>query len=403
MKRAILLLSLIALFVQCKDDEIDPKESFTKIYDSFRSDHDYNPIDVVALDTGYLILAGQKLSNSQYMGVQLIKLDEAGNYTMEDEVLPEAYVAPIGDLVTIGDNHYFLTMEEQASYGARLVEVMGNSPADYNIITPGGGLTFPLAMAKTENDELLILSYNAGSEQMVISLHATDGSRIGGNGYAIGAGATFDDITGSSIFDHYIDPERDGLPFFCGQIPGGDYYFNGVYGYTMSWVFTNFGNTPTGQVQGQGAHGGMTAALPLGGNSFSIFGYQYNDNFINPIQTVDYTSSPSSVDYFSLPFSEFKSRTNAKIISADLGLSTYSIVAAESQSRQVVLYFYDSTSGELAGIHKIGHLNPYELSSIKLDADNNLMVLGTTLVSGRLPRIFFSKIPEKELLGFVGQ
>lgn len=400
MKRTILFISLIALFTQCKDDEIDPKESFTKIYDSFRSDHDYNPIDIVALDTGYLILAGQTLDNSQFMGVQIIKLNEFGNYDEADEVLPDNYVLPTGDFMTIGDLHYFLAMENIASRPARLIEV-GNNPADYQVINLGGGITNPLASYKTENDEILVLSFNAASNQTVLSLHDTQGNLQQSAGYDIGAGAEFEDITDVDIYDHYLDPERSGLPFFCGQIPGGAYYFNGVYGYTLSWVFTNFG-AATGVVQGQQAVGGMTAVLPIDGNTFSIFGYQYNDNFVRPTQTIETSAISSSINYMGLPVSEFRSRTNAKIIALTLGTTTYSVVAAETESRQIALYFYDSTTGELDGIHKIGYLNPYELASIRLDEDNNLMVLGTTLVAGRFPRIFMSKIPEKELMDIVG-
>lgn len=132
-----------------------------------------------------------------------------------------------------------------------------------------------------------------------------------------------------------------------------------------------------------------------------MVGYQFNDNFIQPVQTINTAETGSSIDYMNLTFSEYRSRTNADIALIELNGTTYSIIAAETESRQIALNFYDATTGESKAVLKIGNINPYSLSSIKVDSENNLLVLGSTLIAGRFSRVFFQKISEKEINGLV--
>lgn len=391
MKKIILSLGLTILLFSCQEDELDPTVSFTKIYDSFRSDQNYNPIDIVRTETGFLILAGQSIDDSSFEGVQIIELDDEGNYISE-QTLDEEYVTPVGDFITIEGVHYFFMMERTS-----LTVVMGTLANDVGslTITPlSNGLTFPLAASTTSNNELLLLSYNLTNAESVLSVLTIDGSLSRSASYTIGAGNDVEE----QITNHYIDPERSGLPFQCGQINDNSYYFNGFYNYSLSMVFTNFGSDPTGVIQGQGTNGGVTSLLPITSNSFSLFGFQFNDNFITPTQTVDVNAISSSIDYFTVPFSEYISRSSADMILYTMDNGTeISIIAAETESRQIALNFFDASSGESMGILRIGNINPYSLSSIKVDEENNLMVLGTTLVSGRFSRAFFRNIAKSEL------
>ncbi|UXP30839.1 hypothetical protein N6H18_10790 [Reichenbachiella agarivorans] len=401
MKNLLYTFCLLFILVGCKDDDIDPSVSFTKIYDSFRSDQSYYPIDMVATDSGFLVLTRQSLSsttdNKKPAGVQLIELDEEGNYSASSELNTDEYESPVGDFVTIDDMHYFVMMDNNKR--AQLCKV-GNSASSLEIIALNNGLSWPLAVNVTADSLNLILLSFDGVDQMVLSIHDKDGNVIRDDNnndkirtFSIGTNI---DIS-SAIFDHFSDPERYGLPFFCGQMDPSTYYFNGIFNHTLSVVFTVFGDAETGVVQGQSTDGGLTAALPISGSTFSIFGYQYNDNFIQPIQNLETNSITSSIDFMTVPFSEYRSRTPADIVLYEYNDVQYSVIAAETQSRQIAINVFDATTGESTGVLKIGNINPYTLASIKVDEENNLIVLGTTLVSGRFPRMFVKKISEKEM------
>lgn len=331
------------------------------------------------------------------MGVEIIQLDEFGLYEVTT-IIPGDHVIPIGDILTVDSLNYFFTMNPD-TYTAQLVS-MGSDPSSATVAAING-IQYPLASNTTSNGDLLLLSYSFSNEETILSIVDRNGNVTESNGYPIGVGNDAAQIE-ADILEHYIDPERAGLPFFCGEYAAGNYYFNGIYDFSLSMVFTDLSDTPTGVVQGQRTQGAMTCVLPLGNNNFSFFGYQYNDNFLVPAQSIDVAATSTTVEHLSIPFSEFRSRTPAVIRRYNHNGTIYSIFAAESESRQVILYFYNVETGNLGAIHTVGHINPYTLGSVKVDEQNNLLILGTTLVSGRFERMFLNKVSAEELTQMLG-
>ena len=386
MKKLAYIFILFILTTACQQEEFDPTTAFTKIYDSYRGSEGYYPIDFMQTSTGYIILTGQTLDDSDYLGVKLIRVDEEGNFLSEDDLSAD-YVAPVGDMVMIDSVGYFFAMDPLS-----LNPVLFRVTDEGYEATDIAGLDYPLAANVTSNGNLLLLGYDLGGEQMTLSVVSTDGT-ASSSGYAIGAGSDIE----SYIFNHFTDPEDGALPFFCGEWTSGTYYFNGVYNYALSLVFTQIGSDPSGVVQGQGFNGGLTSIMPLQGSEFALLGYQFNDNFIVPTATLNTSGISSSVNYLETPISEFRSKSNADIVKWENAAQSYTIIAAETESRQIALYIYQSATGELAGIHKIGYINPYTLGSIKVDENGDVLILGTTYLSGRFKRVFFSKIPASDL------
>jgi hypothetical protein len=390
MKNYIIAFTLLIGLFACSKEDFDPKTSFTRIYDHSSAAVSYNPIDVVQTTSGFLILAAKQLDQSDFSGIQLIQLDEAGNFVKE-QTLDDNYVAPVGKFISIDSVHYFFGMDEN-THTSVLFTV--NSDAEYTI-SAVATTRYPLAAAQTADKKLLLVGYDFVGLQTSISKLELDGSSISSRGYTIGAGKDVE----TQIISHFTDPDRSALPFFCGEISTGQVYFNGFYNYTLSTVFSSFGGSPDGVLQGQGISGGLSYALPVLGSDFAIFGFQFNENFVLPKVTLNTAGIASSSNFFASPTAEFQSRTHSDIVIWTYKDVRYVIAAGETQNGQVALYIYDYLSGALKGIEKIGYLNTHTLASIKVDKDNGLLVTGATFVSGRYKRAYLKKMSQNELAG----
>ncbi|MFK7951597.1 MAG: hypothetical protein AB8B73_02025 [Ekhidna sp.] len=378
------------LFSGCSDEEVPLSESFIKIYDNSNADLSYHPVDVAETINGFITLSATELSRSDFNGVQLLKMDEEGNFVRERE-LP-TYVNPIGKLYLNPSDSitYFFAMDP-TSLNAVLIGI--NPQFQVEVEQEMIGLTYPLASAVTSTGNLLLLGYDHVSLETEISELSLDGTFISGTSYSIGPG---DDVR-EAIINHYLGENDRPLPFFCGEVSTGNYYFNGFFNYSFSLVFTDFSDAPTGVVQGQDANAGVRATMPLNGNNFAIAGFQFSDNYQLSTATLNPSGiSSSEALYPGGNMAELKPYTPSQIIPYS-GNKEMIIFASETNGRQILLTFYDAGTGEIVGIHRLGYLNPFTFSSMKVASDNSLLVLGTTFVAGRFERIVLSKISANEI------
>ena len=378
-----ILITLMA----CSDDTLSPSDSFFKIYDNSNFDLSYHPIDVVETVDGFIVLSGTELSNTDFQGVQLIKIDEEGDFVSEAAL--NNYVAPVGDIFMLDSITYFFAMNP-TTLQAVLIGV--NPQLEVTIEDPIGGLNYPLASSLTSSNELLLLSYDPVNLNSQISLIGLDGSFIGGTSYSIGAGSDVE----QDVVNHLLQVGQP-LPFFCGELSSGNYFFNGFYNFSFSLVFTSFGATPGGVIQGQATSAGIREVLPLSGNVFAIAGFQFDENYQLSSISIDPASISSSVDLYPGDIAELKPYTPSKIISYTSSSGNYTVFASETKSRQIILHFYDASTGQIAGVKNIGFLNPFTLASIKATGDNSLTVLGTTFAAGRFERIALTKLSASEI------
>ena len=97
---------------EISDNNIEPGESFFRIYDDNRFEASFIPIDVVQTsDQGYLILNGSRQETSDFIGVEVMKVDDQGEF-VRWFTLPPNYVHPVANWLTINDTHYFFCMDE---------------------------------------------------------------------------------------------------------------------------------------------------------------------------------------------------------------------------------------------------------------------------------------------------
>jgi hypothetical protein len=378
--------------LSCADDEPALSESFLKIYDDSDLDISYRPIDVVETVDGFIVLAGTELSKSDFMGVKLMKMDEEGNFEFDSDLTD--YVVPVGKMYLnqADSNSYFFVMNP-TSLEAVLISVNPQLEIQSEVLV--GGLNYPLSSAVLSNGNFLLQSYDPLTQETEISEVSMDGAYVGGNSYSIGPG---DDVQ-EEIINHYLNAGERPLPFLCGEVSPGNYYFNGFYNYSFSLVFTDFSDAPSGVVQGQSSNAGLRAVMPLNGSDFAVAGFQFDANFQLASTTLSIGGTTSSVDLFTGNMAEIKPYTPAQIINYNNG-SSYSVFASETKGRQILLNFYND-SGAISGIHRIGHINPFTFASIKATDSNSLLILGTTFVAERFERIALKKISESEISGFL--
>lgn len=391
----ILLWSII-LFPACEsaDSEADPSASFTRIYDDNRFEASYNPLDIVQTpDGGYLILGSRKTEISDFMGLFLLKVDEAGNYISEIDY-SETLVHPLDEIVVINERFYIVAMDA-VNLQAMLVSL--EDTGETSTVQPLGGFIYPLGVGTDENN-IILQSFNLDDKLTVMSVHSTNGATLQSKTFSIGPGS---DYVGP-ILDHFTESGKQ-LPFKAGKLPGGAFFFNGFYNYTFSLVFTNLqDDEPQGVTQGQHEDGGISAVQPLQGQEFAISSFNYGNNFLMPRLSLNTGGITSTVDLVGNPFPELinDAPIELQILTDDRNASRI-VYGSHTRNGQMVLYSFDPTDGSLTGTKYLGYTNQSELAGFTQTDDGGMAVLGRTYVAGRFGRMTLYKLSEEERMEFM--
>ncbi|MBI3218127.1 MAG: hypothetical protein HYZ44_01305 [Bacteroidetes bacterium] len=393
MKNTILLIFLITLAASCaKDSDLaTDKANFTRIYDNNKFDASNYPIDMKQTpDGGYLILGRRKLTDSNFSGTYLMKVDEWGAFVSELEV-PSDKVAPIGPLLEVNGKYYFFTMTP-IGLKTELNEVDSNGALTKTISVTGDGAGGYPAAAYNDNGRFLLLRYDNVDKESVVDVITPAGATSSYIGFSVGRG----DNVEAPIIEHFLQTGRQ-FPFQIGKTTAGQYFFNGFYNYTFSLVFTDLVSDTPGVVQGQQDDGGFSALMPLDGNRYSAARFNFGDNYLLPTVTLNSTGISSSADLNGNNLPELSSNATVKIISATVNGKDISLYGSNTRSKQISLYGYEKATGKFLGSRYLGFSNPFEIAAVTTTKDGGLAVCGTTYVAGRFPRICLFKISREEL------
>lgn len=374
----VILLSILTLFVSCDiiHNDVEPSTTFAKIYDDSRFEYEYYPLDIIQTqDEGYLILSEKKSDQSLFTSVYVLKTDKMGN-VMSNTEMDASFVHPVNGWIKTADSYYFVCMDANTLTGLLVpVDETGtlSDPISINV-------AYPLVVAQEGND-FILLSFDNVDNESVISLVGVNGQITQQASYSIGAGVDVE----KPIIDH-LTRNGDELPFAVGKTSNGVYYFNGLYNYTFSLVFTNFGDDPTGVCQGQLSQGGISA-VESSGSLFSIARFNFGANYLTPLANISTSSITSSIDLEGNIFPEIESGARVKISVTDNGDIIY---ATQTQSKQLVIFGFDN-SGSIKGTNYIGSGNPYSFASYCYTADGGIAILARTALEGRFSRIALFK------------
>lgn len=370
-----------------ESSEIAEAEKFVRIYDNDAFSVSFFPVDVVqTTDGGYIVLATRFAPELSMGGVYLLKTDKAGNF-VKDLPLEDNLVNPLPALSLSNGVYQFVCMDESSQ--AKIISFDQNLD---QLSTTDLALTYPSASAFADN-EFLILSYDQIEKKTVFSRVTPSGTVVASRSFTISDNDSMED----EVIKHFL---RTGtrFPFQVGKLPSGAYFFNGFYDYTFSLVFTNLSDDDDadGVVQGQQDHGGFSALTPIAGGKFAASYFNYSESYIVPNATLSISSATSVADLAGFDMREFVSEAKVQIISATVDGRGVLIYATNTQSKQIGLFFYDSSSGEFLGSKYIGFTNPYEFGRITPTSDGGLIIAGNTYIAGRFSRIALIKLSEEE-------
>jgi hypothetical protein len=226
---------------------------------------------------------------------------------------------------------------------------------------------------------------------------STAGSILNSIEYDIGIG-NFD--VEEPIIDHLTGNGKT-LPFLCGSLGNGTYFFNGFYNYTLSMVFFNFGSTGMpGVLQGYKDERCISSALFLPEtNKFALSGYAYGNNTLYPAAEVSYSggsiASGSDLVGYSMP----ELNTDARVIvkKETLNGKNLLVYGSDTRSGQIALYFYEVETGTLIASKHLGYTNTFLFGNSIKTADEGLAIAGVTYLSGRFSRLCLYKVPKEDL------
>lgn len=389
----VVVASVVSSCDIADNKDVNPADSFLRIYDSHQFDHEIRPVDVTqTTDDGYLLLGNYRRDDTDFLGTYISSVDEEGQF-IRNTYLRDNNVHPVGRFLVLGGEHHFISMDaislqtylNQVDDSARIVS------------TVALGLTYPMYAENVDEDQFILMSYNTVNKTTVLSLHGTDGATQGTpREFGIGAG----DEVEEPIIDHFTRTGRE-LPFFAGRAENGSYYANGFYNYTLSLLFTDLsGNTPSGVIQGQQDEGGISGLLSLNGDSYAVSRFNYGDQYANAVTTLSSSGISSSSDIDANPMLEWEYDAKVQMATIELDGSAYVIIATTTKNQQIALHFYDNTGAYIA-VDYLGFSNPYQLGAVQVTADNGLAILGSTQVAGKFQRLCLFKKSEGEIKDLV--
>ncbi|UII19296.1 hypothetical protein [Fulvivirga ligni] len=394
----LLFICIIGLATSCDigDNETDPTTSFLKIYDDNTYESSYIPIDIKQTsDGGYLVLsATRKAELEPLTGVRVIKLDANGDFEKQQDL--DGFSHPVGDLMEIDGNFYFIAMTTRAEAARVVIFMIDNTGTLADPITLSSVRNYPFCATKTDDGKILLLSFDNKNLNTVFTESDINGSILKSSKFSLGPNAQDIGEPFRTINESFFRTGKK-QPYLIGKMNDQTYYFNGFYNFTLSFIFTNLDgdNSVIGQINGQHRVAGISAALNLDGNNFAISRFNYGDNYLYANYDAEPLLATSSVNIGGNIFPELVQDATVIIKEVSIGSRDITIFASNTKTGQIILLAFEGKT--LVGTKYLGFGNSYEIANFSTTEDNGLIILGNTYITGRFNRLCTFKLSEEEL------
>ncbi len=392
-KNLLLFTLFILFFSQCKKDTINPENIFAKIYDDSNSDLSYYPLSIIqSSDGGYYILNALSVDTTrQFLNTHIIRTDMYGELLWQ-ATLPEPYVSPVEGFVVAGNELHFLCMD-RTSLGTYLMKV-DDANQSAVVVESFNDIVYPLAASQTPDNGFLLLNYDRDSRSSQLTKFTATFSAQWDTKFSVVEDA-------EAMLIAHMTRSGKVLPFFTGTIGSGSAYFvNALYNYSLALLFVDANNGDrTGLIFGERYDAGISAAVNIQGESFAASRFVFSSHYILPTVNFSLSSIISASDLSGESVAELAddAHTRIKVISVDN--QNLIVYASNTQNNQVLLLFYDLTTGELVKKTYLGSSNPVKVADLIQTADGGVAILTQTTIAGRFKRVALYKIPKEQILG----
>lgn len=383
-KYLIIKLVMVMLHYGCSSEEelIEPRNSFTRIYETQQFSDRYEPLAIVQTsDSGYLTL-----SKTEQWKAHLFKSDEEG-FSQWEMTLEELIVNPLPHLFPLDSGFIMFGMNELS----QSLEVYSINPIAKNIelINTISSIMYPLAVHRTEDNGWIFLGYDRESQSSTLHAYSSGFVELWNESYQA-------EVDVEEYVVNHIAGVGSALPFFVGT-SGSHVYFNGFYNYSFSLVFANRNDGEVaGALHGYRDESVINAIHPTNIGQYAVAQSKFGQGSLLSNAAISEQSIAVGSDLPTVDFNEIDE--NARVVIKEITQAGQDIIlyGTQTKRRQIVFYAYAKESGELISINYLGQTNPYLLGDFTVTGDGGLIVAAETYLAGRFSRLQLFKLSEQE-------
>ena len=380
------------LLSNCKKTKINPENIFAKIYDDSNSDLSYYPLDIIqSSDGGYYILSAVSEDSSRvFLNTHIIRTDKLGEQIWET-MLPETYSSPIEGFIATGNDLQFICMD-RISLGTYIMKIDdANQTAEQ--LSSFGNIVYPLSASQTPDNGFLLLSYDRNSRSSMLTKFTSGFMQQWSQKFSVIEDA-------EEMLIAHMTRSGKTLPFFTGTVgQGAAYYANGLYNYSIALLFVDANNgSRTGLIFGERYDAGLSAAVNIQGETFAASQFIFNNHYYLPTVNFSLNSIVSSNEIEGTPVAELADDAHTRIKQINVDNRNLIVYASSTKNSQILLTFYDKTTGELVKKTYLGSSNPVKVANIIQTSDGGIAILAQITIVGRFKRIALYKIPQEQIL-----
>lgn len=388
----VLCILMYATSCDIKKSDADPSASFTAVYDHPDMDLSFYPIDMVQTsDAGFLVLSVYTDTVlSTFPLIRLMKTDKSGTLIRE-ELVDEAYCSAVPSLVQNGNMWQFVCMDA-VNQNVKLMEVSEDLSGIAEVSELSG--KYPLYLYADSRHDFVVLSFDRIARTSVLTKYTDDGAQLWQVSFNI-----IEDY--KNLVETHLKKGNRQFPFFIEQAGSPDithYLVNCFYNYTMTLLFAGqtSGNR-TGQLNTYQDDAAISSIAFLDDFRFTVSRYYMGANFVFPSVELDMNNTQGADTFDDIQLPELTADAAVKSLATTLNNREVVVLASQTKSNRLVLYFFDKAEGELLTTRYLASTNPVKIAGLIETSDNGLAVLAQTFVAGRFPRTAIFKVSPEDI------
>ena len=387
---SITYLFFVSLVSSCdfKDNEVEPSDHFTKVYDDNGQGGDFRPKALAKDGEEFVILS--ELGASSFKPIFLQKIDAQG--VLADSFTSNSgFVNPLPTIIEQNGEHLIIAMDQLTLF----THVLSIDWENGNLVSVQQiGVEYPIAISKVNNG-FLLLGFSISDRSSYLTYF--------NNNFQVQWQEEFLVFEDPPQFGRHITEEAP-LPFFTGQLNNSKFYFNGFYNQKLAMVFVNANDGSFFKaVEGHRYEASVSSVYPLNNGKFFLTKYNttgsnsildeidLQPNSPNVLNVLNEEDIPEQIKQGYPIRNEFLTKqlfiNNIKKL----------VVLAPTINSQTELQVRNTITGRLEKVLTVGDGTVFLPKDCLIDSDDRLVLLGQTFTANKLPRIALIRLSELEM------